>query len=443
LLEYGGGLITLLRRLLVKSKDPFWAKTHREKVRTETALMGLGFLCFFDGLANSMVVGRVGRRLAAKAGTSPVKLAYIADTTSSAVACVALISTWIAFQLSMIAEAFAAVGQDVNPYQVFLRSIPLNFYCWFALVLLAVAIRRQFHPGPMGDFARTHIGLGLEQELPSAADAPPGPARSALVPLATLIGAFLAGFVLLGTPGPLLPLTRDKLVAAFGSDQGPLVMVLAAALAGLTAFALYPRKSRGGWRRAGRAYRRGLTNMLLPLLILLAAWMLGSVVKALGTAALLAGWAEQVGSLALFPTLVFVTGATVSFATGTSWGTMGLLFPLLVPAGAQLGADQDTLVLVVAAIFSGAVFGDHCSPFSDTTIVTSVSCGVEPHDHVRTQLPYAFIAAGVALALGFLPAGFGFPGWLSLLIGAGALTALPWLARLRKPKKNMSSFWEL
>ncbi len=438
LLEAGGGFRTLVRRLegsagdAASSSAPFSA---RRRVRLETALAGLGLLCFFDGLANSMVVGRVGRGLTDAVGTARVKLAYIADTTSSAVACVAFISTWIAFQLGMIAQAFAQAGLTVNPYQVFLRSVPLNFYCWFSLILLAVAVRRQYHPGPMGACVAAHSsGQGAPERMPAAV--PPGTPEgqaspaSALVPLAVLLVAFLLGFVLLGTQGPLLPLTRDKLVAAFGSDRGPLVMVLAALAGSLAGFLVFPRRGPAPATRALRAFAGGLGGMVLPLFILLAAWMLGSVVSALGTADLLAHWAGRTGSLPLFPTLVFLTGAVVSFATGTSWGTMGLLFPLLVPAAAQLGAGPDMLTQVVAAIFSGAVFGDHCSPFSDTTIITSLSCGVTPHDHVRTQLPYALIAAVVAVGAGFLPAGFGLSPWLSLAGGTLVLLLLP---RLKKP----------
>jgi len=126
----------------------------------------------------------------------------------------------------------------------------------------------------------------------------------------------------------------------------------------------------------------------------------------------------------VMPTVTFITGSLISFSTGTSWGTMGIMFPLAVPAAAVLGADAAFLNLMVAAVFSGAVFGDHCSPFSDTTIVTSLSCGVTPHDHVRTQLPYALLTAGVAIACGFVPAGLGVPAWVCLLMGGGLILGL-------------------
>jgi len=420
-LEAGGGFTALLTRFAGKSEDA--------GRRLETAAAALGILCFFDGLANSMVVGRVSRDLADRSGVARVKLAYITDSTSSAVACVALISTWIAFQLTMIGEAFELAGRDANPYLVFLESLPHNYYCWFTLVLLFVSVRGSCHFGPMAEFVREARLADPPPEPVAEAGRPTGSLASVLTPLAVLIATFFLGFLLLGGPRPLFPLSRDKIVAAFGSDAGPQVLVLAAVVATLVAVAMFPRRGRGGWAGAGRGFLRGVGTMVGPIFILLAAWMLGSVLGALGTADLIAGLVTGGSDLAWLPTLVFLTGAAVSFSTGTSWGTMGLLFPLAVPAAATMGADDSFLHLIVAAVFSGAVFGDHCSPFSDTTIVTSISCGVEPHDHVRTQIPYALVTAGVAVGLGFLPAGYGLPGWVSLLVGSGFLLMLPRFAK--------------
>lgn len=136
------------------------------------------------------------------------------------------------------------------------------------------------------------------------------------------------------------------------------------------------------------------------------------------------------------PLLTFVTGAAISFATGTSWGTMGILFPLAVPAAAAAGADDRLLWVTVAAVFSGAVFGDHCSPFSDTTVVSAASCGVETHDHVRTQMPYALIAAAVACLVGFLPAGLGFPAAGSLALGVALLLPRLWPGAVTAPRES-------
>jgi len=415
-LDAGGGFASLLRRL-----SPGDSGAAR---RFELSAMALGLLCFFDGLANSMMVGRVGRRLADRCGTARVKLAYIVDSTSSAVACVALVSTWIAFQLSMIEEGYRLAGVDVNPYAAFLQSLPYNFHCWFTLILLPAAIIWRFAPGPMGGFEgrRPAATASDIRESPTT-----GGSAAALVPMAVLLTAFVLGFMVLGRTGAWWPPSRASLVAAFGSDAGPLVMVLAGAVATITAALWLPGRPMARLDLGARAFTRGMQAMMAPVFILLAAWILGSVVQALGTADLIAGLVDRAGTPALVPLVTFITGALVSFATGTSWGTMGLLFPLALPAA----GDPALMPATVAAVFSGAVFGDHCSPFSDTTIVTAIACEIEPHDHVRTQMPYALIAATAAAVVGFLPAGFGvWPGW-SLLAGGVGLVLLARRGRIR------------
>jgi len=422
-LEAGGGLKALLQRLVSSQRHPARA--------VEMAAGGLGLLCFFDGLANSMVVGRVSRDLGDRSGVARVKLAYIVDSTSSAVACVAFISTWIAFQLTMIAEAYALCGREVNPYLVFVKSLPYNFHSWFTLVLLLAAIRFRFHPGPMAGFV---AAAQSSVPPPEAADRRPvsaGSAAPALVPLVILLLAFVLGFLIAGDPQPGWPTTTARVTAAFGSDVGPMVMVVASLVAVFSAVVLFPYHRGGGLLAPWRAFYTGVRAMIGPVGILISAWIMGSVMSALGTADLISSLLAGSDILWLMPTLTFVTGAAISFATGTSWGTMGLLFPLAVPATAALGANDHLLAVIVGAVFSGAVFGDHCSPFSDTTIVSSISCGVEPHDHVRTQIPYALIAAAVAVLVGFLPAGFGVPAWMSLAAGAIVLLGGPfWLARM-------------
>ena len=424
-LDAGGGFRGLLLRLTRDGDD-----TDR---RFQAAAAGLGLICFFDGLANSMMVGRVSRRLADRCRTSRVKLAYIVDSTSSAVACVAVVSTWIAFQLSMIEEGYALAGREVNPYAAFLGSLPYNFHAWFTLVLLGVVIATRWNPGPMGAF-ETDARVGV----PADVQEPPAPASSAsaIVPLVVLLVAFFGGFYVLGVEGPLLPVTREKIVAGFGSEAGPLVMVLAGLVATLVAVLLFPAKPARRLPEAGTAFLSGVVTMLGPVVILVAAWILGSTMGDLGTAELIAGATASTDAVWLLPLAVFLTGALVSFATGTSWGTMGILFPLAIPAAAA--ADPALLPVTVAAVFSGAVFGDHCSPFSDTTIVSSISCGVEPHDHVRTQIPFALIAAAVAAVVGFIPAGLGFPAWGSLLLGVAVLVLLPRVfSRFRLPARPL------
>lgn len=432
ILAAGGGFTSLLNKLA-----PGGAQAGR---RVEMAAGGLGLLCFFDGLANSMVVGGVSRDLADRAGVARVKLAYIVDSTSSAVACVAVISTWIAFQLSMIAEAYVLAGREVNPYLIFWHSLPYNFHSWFTLVLLFVAIRYQFHPGPMADYvaaAKPQDDLEEGDEKSSAVQVKrQGKPHTALIPLAILLVAFFVGFMVFGDPAPGWPDSKERLFAALGSSAGPMVLVIAGLVATLAALLFFPAGSGAESRMTAstRAFGQGAATMIGPVGVLLAAWMMGSVMTELGTAGLLYDWLNGKAVLWMMPTLTFLTGALISFTTGTSWGTMGLLFPLAVPATAELGGGESLLLVVVAAVFSGAVFGDHCSPFSDTTIVSSISCGVETHDHVRTQIPYALIAAAVAVVFGFIPAGLGVSPYISLILGGSVLFVLPRLPWLKSQR---------
>ena len=400
--------------------------------RLQTTAAGLGIICFFDGLANSMLVGRVCKDMAGECGVSRVKLAYIVDSTSSAVACVAFVSTWIAYQLTMIKEGYQLAGRDVNPYLMFVKSIPFNFYCWFTLVMLFVSILRSFNLGAMQTFENEALTLkSTSREEPKIVDRKGVGMYTVCIPLITLILSFFLGFYLLGSPEPKWPITAEKITTAFGSSAGPLVLVLSGLIASFVAILLFPPHNDGRILQGILAFKDGVQSLIGPIFILVAAWIIGSVLGELKTAEYLSSLVSKTNATVLIPSLIFVTGSLISFSTGTSWGTMGILFPLAIPIAATAcqatdSAWQDTyLQISVAAVFSGAVFGDHCSPFSDTTIVSSISCGVEPHDHIRTQIPFALLTAVITILFGFLPAGLGLPPSLSLLMGALFLMFLP------------------
>ena len=431
-LEKGGGFERIFEWLLKRIKDP--AKG------LQIGVMGLGLVCFFDGLANSMLVGRISRKLGGRCGVSAEKLAYLVDSTSSAVACVAFVSTWIAYQLSMIKEGFNIVGQEVNPYPYFIQSVPFNFYCWFTLALCFVCIFRNFNPGAMGtaeDAAR--VAARAESQLSSDNSISRGVSGfSVVVPLLVLLVGMLLAFYVLGLREFLdsgefegyFPITGKKVATAFGSGEGPYIMVSMGIVGSLVAMGLYPHRKVK--ESVLVVYVEGIKSMLMPLFILFGAWMLSSTLNALKAGDFIAGMMGEAVPLWSIPLLVFIAGALISFTMGSSWATMGILMPLAIPMVAghpeMSSADgQGTIyAVIIGAVFSGAVFGDHCSPISDTTIVSSIACGVEPHDHVRTQMPYALLAAFVAALVGFLPTSFGVTPWLSLLFGVGILVGVGW-----------------
>ncbi|WP_372845298.1 Na+/H+ antiporter NhaC family protein [Pontiella sp.] len=425
LLEKGGGIQALMRL--------WFSGKGNSKKRVQWGGYSLGLICFFDGLANSMLVGKSLAPMAEKAGVSRQKMAYIVDSTSSAVACVAVISTWIAYQLSMIREGLLQVdaASSAQPFHLFLRSIPFNYYCWFTLLLLAVVIWKGWNIGPMRP---AEANPAPEATDPSDPPAPEnGSALSALIPLAFLIFGLLIGLYGNGLKGGWFPLSLKKISEAYGNADAALVLVCVSAAAGLLAYGLNAAGIQKRGAHAADVFTDGVLKLFQPVLILISAWLLSSTLRELQATSVLTGLLQGNLPPATFPALVFLTGALISFSTGTSWGTMGILMPLALPValGFTDGMLNPLIHATVAAVFSGAVFGDHCSPFSDTTIVSSISCGIEPMEHVKTQMPYALIAAGLAILLGFLPTGFGLNPYVALGLGAVALALFPTLFRAK------------
>jgi tetracycline resistance efflux pump len=424
LVEEGGGLQGLVKKLLGSGRAP-----HK---RMQTTVFGFGLLVFFDGLANTMLIGRLLRSAADRCGVSREKLAYLADTTGSAVACLAFISTWIAYQLSMIREGFLLAGQgEVSVYSYFFKSLPANFYCWFALILALVCIWREFNPGSMG------VAERAARERPT----PPRPEEAvqaghwglAIVPIAVLTLSIPTLTYVIGAEA-LLPFSLSKFAESYGKAEVyvPQILVASSLFASLVAAGSYAFARRGCVaKNEARVFLSGVREIAGPVLILIAAWMLGAAISQLGTATYMSDSLQGHLPLSLLPAGIFVLGALISFSTGTSWGAMGVLMPLAIPVifsltEGSVDLERDRLVVAaIGAVFSGAVFGDHCSPFSDTTIVASIASGVPPFDHVRTQLPFAMITGLMALVAGFLPLGFGVPAILCLGMGIFLLWGLP------------------
>lgn len=421
LVEVGGGLQALVRRLLGDGRAP--AK------RMQLTVFGMGLLVFFDGLANTMLIGRLLRSAADRCGVSRVKLAYLADATGSAVACLAFVSTWIAFQLSMIRQGYEAVGLEVSAYSLFFRSLPMNFYCWFALGMALVCVLRRFNPGPMGRYEQEAVSSFVETS-DMERNAPRAHWLMALLPIAVLTLSIPVLSYVIGADS-LWPFNLSKFATAYGAAENhvPLILVAASVIAALTA-ALFVKLG-PVQVSVSPVFISGVRDLLKPVAILLAAWLLGGVISNLGAAEVISSALTGNIPLACLPLVIFLAGAAISFSTGTSWGTMGVLMPLAIPvvftlAGEGMDAERDRLIVAaIGAVFSGAVFGDHCSPFSDTTIVASIAAGVEPFDHVRTQLPFALITAACAILFGFLPLGYGLSAWACLIGGLGFLWLLP------------------
>jgi len=418
-LQKGGGMEALARRVLGHGA------TAR---RAGLGAYALGWLVFFDGLANAMLVGKSMRSLADRAGLSRAKLAFIIDSTASPIAGVALVSTWIAYEMSMIQLGFdqtgnAALSSGISPFELLVRSLPQRFYCYYILFLVFLTVWLARDWGPMWKAESAARAHHLQRPSDQADMAGAGRIWTALVPLALLLAGVFVGLYVEGG-GTREPFSLGGVIAALGQANAALVFVWATAGASLAAL-LADWVGRRGHDGPGPVehFLAGMKNMFLPTLILVLAWTLNGVIKKAGTAEYLAGALDQGLAPGWLPAVVFLLAALVSFSTGTSWGTMALLTPLVIPVAVQLTGTATpadigpVLIGTIGAVLTGAVFGDHCSPISDTTIVASFSSDCEVMEHVRTQMPYAVAAALLAVVVGYAPGGFGVPAWVLLPLG--------------------------
>lgn len=419
ILERSGGFEALLRSFLT-------GKQNGERNLLGGAY-GVGLLCFFDGLASSLLTGRIARPLADRAGVSRERLAWVVDSTGSPVACVAFISTWIATQLSLIEQGLKGAPFKVEPYALFFQSVPANAYCLLTLLLVPVAIWAGYQPRAM----RCFKSLPPEEIDSAPVDLPR--AWVVLVPLAVLVLGILGGFPLLAGERVDV-LTVEGWKRAFSGDAGPYALVFGSVAGWLAAMLCFPAKRRP---EAAVAAVQGAGSLIPALVVLIFAWSLGSLFVALGTTEHIAGLLAGGTPVAWLPLVVFVVGSSMAFTTGSSWGTMGLLMPLALPAslaacaaaGMSPAESQTLATMVIGAVFGGATLGDHCSPFSDTTIVSALASGCKTTDHVSSQLPFAAMAALAACAAYAMMA-MQVPSALATLIAAAMLVA--WVGVLAK-----------
>ena len=400
------------------------AKTVR-MTQVATALMGVAV--FFDDYANSVVVGSAARPLTDAQRISREKLAYIVDSTAAPIAGIAIISTWIGIELSYFEGQMSYIRPLAdNAYDLFFQIMPYRFYCIFALALVFIIAISGRDFGPMlkaerrarltGRVAPKDALTVRGQVLTDTVMKDNAPARwwNGLLPIATvIIGSFIA-FCVIGADtlfrerGFEVSWTNPKdLVEAFKAvDDNNVVVLFWAAMGGaLVAILLSLSQRILSVSEALIAFFRGVMAMLPALALLILAIGIRDVTKELETASFLVASLEGVSALVL-PLITFLLAAIVAFATGTSWGTMGILLPVAIPLAAELtgtqGADPLVILLVTGSILDGAIFGDHCSLISDTTVMTSMACSCDHISHVKTQMPYATLAMVAAGGFGYL-----------------------------------------
>lgn len=409
-----------------------WAQTPK---RGQLSTAFIGFAIFFDDYANTLVVGKTMRPVLDRLRVSREKLAYLVDSTAAPVATVAFVTTWIGFQVGLIGDAVGQIdGYDEAAYSIFLNSLPYSFYPWMAIVfVLAVALMgRDF--GPMykaevrarstGQVASPNAKIESTKHSTDALkfkEDQPLRAINALLPIIVLVGGVVVGLFVTGEGSNL----RDII----GSADSYKSLMWASLAAVLTAAVLSIVQRILTLEEVVESWFAGLRAMLFAMIILIMAWALSDITNVLHTADYLVSVLGSTIPVGTLPTLVFILAALTAFSTGSSWSTMGILMPLVIPLIwavllANDMADPAHYYIVYATascVLGGAVLGDHCSPISDTTILSSMASSCDHIDHVRTQLPYALTVGTVSILLGTLPAGFGFPWWISMALGIGVL----------------------
>ncbi len=418
-----------------------WARTGR---RGQLATAVLGVAVFFDDYANTLIVGGTMRPITDRLRISREKLAYLVDSTAAPVAAVALVTTWIGYEVGLIGDAVAKLpGYDEAAYSIFLNSIPYSFYPILTLVFVfgVVLMRRDFGPMLAAERRARTTGHLFEPDSQIAAteaenatlDPPPGkPHRlvNAAVPILVLVGVVLGGLYVTGRASVLEAGGEATLSAVIREADSYKAMMWGSVAAALAAILLSLGQRILTLTEALDAWYAGVRSMLLAIIILLLAWALSNVNEALGTASYLVTLLSDTISPGLLPALVFLLAAATAFATGSSWGTMGILMPLVIPlawgvldaSGEHSMAEHAHIVYsTVAVVLAGAVWGDHCSPISDTTILSSLASSCDHIDHVRTQLPYAMVVGGVALLLGTIPTAYNLPWWVAMPVAAVVL----------------------
>lgn len=389
----------------------------------------MGMIIFFDDYSSCIIAGNTARPITDRLKISREKLSYIIDSTAAPIATVALISTWIGFELGVIGEGFAAIGMEEAPvYLIFLQSIPYRFYSIFAIALVLILSITMKDYGPMYKAevrARTEGKLLRDGATPlSATDtevlqpAENTPLRwyNFVVPvlviiIATFIGLYIAG------GGP----EGASFMEAFGDADSSVVLLWASSLGALVTLIMVLVQKIVPLQEAIDTLINGAKSVFPALIILVLAWALSYISGELGAAEYLVALVERTGLTSTFlPLLIFILSCFMAFAMGTSWGTMGIVTPLAIPVAFALGGEA-ALIPTLGAVLTGAIFGDHCSPLSDTTILSSTGAGADHIDHVRTQIPYALTGAAVSAVFGFIPAGLGVHPLISIVLGVIAL----------------------
>lgn len=418
-----------------------WASNH-VKTRRGAQLVPavLGILIFIDDYFNALAVGQVARPVTDRQKVSRAKLAYIIDSTSAPITVISPISSWGAYIIGTMGSIFATSAfVNYGPLEAFIRMIPLNLYAFTSIILVFFVVifnlnigqmkaheNRAIKDNQMFDPNKETMAGDLAAEVEPHAE---GKMHHLIVPILVLIGATV-GFMLL--TGYSASGEGATLLDAFENTDVNISLFSGGLMAVIVSFLYFSFQS-SPKTHGLHVLTKGLQSMLPAIYILVLAWMIGDIIGLLDTGGYLANLVNDLAfNINFLPLLLFIVAGFMALATGTSWGTFGIMLP--IAAQIAIGVDPELVLPAMAAVLAGSVFGDHCSPISDTSILSSTGAGSNHIDHVITQLPYAFIAA-MASIIGY--AIFGLTGgvFISLMVSVVAVILIAGSAYLIKKNK--------
>jgi Na+/H+ antiporter NhaC len=404
-----GVIVMLMSRVGGAEAFGKWATTHvKSRVGAQLALMVFHLFIFIDDYFACLTVGNVMRPITDRQNVSRAKLAYLIDATAAPVCILAPISTWAAAVASYIPEEGA--GSDINGFTMFIKAIPYNFYAILTIIMILSLILLKFDFGPMARHERNALENGdlyttperpykdVEKEETNAK----GRVFDMVAPILVLIVSCVIALIY---SGGFFEADGGNFAQAFGNADAALGLVIGGVVALVLIIVYYFCRKLIKIRELTDIFPKGVGAMASPVLILTFAWTLKNMTDSLGSTdfvtRVMEGPAENL--VGILPAVVFIVSAAIAFATGTSWGTYGIMVPIVCAVFA--GVDEKLLVVGIAACLAGGVFGDHSSPISDTTIMASAGAQSDHINHVRTQLPYAVTVAAYSFVM-YIIAGY-------------------------------------
>ena len=428
-----GGLVGIISKNggmqgIVNFLTPYTNSAKKGQLVTAT----LGLAIFFDDYANTLVVGNTMRKVTDKLKISRAKLAFLVDATAAPVACIALITTWVGYQIGMIDVSVGQIDAiDQSAYSIYLNSILYSFYPIFMLAFVftiagsgrdfSVMYQYEIAARQGNDKLVQGASMGYTNEAESKQLEPKDPSRAkainAFFPILIFIISVIGGLYATGE--------GDSIQDIIGSADAYQALLWGSLIGVMTAFVLTLFQGLLSLEETVQSWYEGVKFMIFAIIVLIMAWSLGQTTEILQTAQYLVSILGEFLPVPLVPTIIFILAATTAFATGTSWGTMGIFYPIVIPLAWQVlflngMADIEHMYIIyssVACVLCGAVWGDHCSPISDTTIMSSMASGCNHIDHVATQFPYAIVVASIALLIGTIPTGYGWPPMIMIPVG--------------------------